>query len=112
MSDQQKQDIEDHKGLAVVAYMIFFIPLLIAKQSYFAMYHANQGLVLLITAVVVNTAGTIIPVIGWLFILPIGNLFVFILWVIGIINAAKGKIEPLPLIGQFDLILRPEEADE
>ncbi|WP_181349671.1 DUF4870 domain-containing protein [Thalassobacillus sp. CUG 92003] len=103
------QDAEDNKGMGILAYIIFFIPLLAAKESKFAMYHANQGLLLLLTAVGVNVVGTIIPIIGWLFILPFGNLLVFILAIIGIISAAKGEMKPLPVIGKYTLIKTPEQ---
>ncbi|WP_017185048.1 DUF4870 domain-containing protein [Alkalibacillus haloalkaliphilus] len=98
------EDAHKNKGLGIVAYIIFFIPLLVAKESKFAIYHANQGLLLLLTAIIINTAGTLIPIIGWLLILPIGNLFVFILLLIGILNAAKGEMAPLPVIGKYAVI--------
>ncbi len=68
------------------------------------MYHANQGLLLLLTAIIINTVGTVVPIIGWLFVLPLGNLFVFVLWILGILNAAKGEKKRLPLIGKFDIL--------
>ncbi|GEL76382.1 hypothetical protein TMU01_06170 [Tenuibacillus multivorans] len=102
--EEATSDAEENKGLGVVAYIIFFLPLLVAKESKFAMYHANQGLMLLITAVIINVVGTIIPIIGWILILPLGNLFIFILWLIGIINAAKGEMKPLPLIGKYEIL--------
>jgi hypothetical protein len=34
-------DVQRNKGMAVLAYIIFFIPLLAARDSKFAMYHAN-----------------------------------------------------------------------
>lgn len=40
------QDAQENKGMAVLAYLIFLIPLLAAKESKFARYHTNQGLVL------------------------------------------------------------------
>jgi uncharacterized membrane protein len=100
-------DIEKNKGLAIVAYIIFFIPLLAAKDSRFAMYHANQGLLLLLTALILNLISGLIPIIGWFIIMPLGNLFVFILFIIGIINAAGGKARPLPLIGKINIIPLP-----
>ena len=62
-----------NKVMAILAYIIFFIPLLAAKESKFAMYHANQGLVLFLLAVAVSIVGTIIPL-GWFLILPIGSI--------------------------------------
>jgi uncharacterized membrane protein len=85
-------------GMAILCYIgiLVLVPLLTdAKNDSFVKFHIKQGLVLLIVEII---AGAIswIPVIGWL--LGIG---VFIVWLIGIINAASGKEEKLPVIGQF-----------
>ena len=45
-------DIEKNKLMAVLAYIIFLIPLLAAKDSPFAKYHTNQGLVLFLAAII------------------------------------------------------------
>lgn len=100
----EMQDVQDNKGMAIIAYILFFIPLFAAKESKFAMYHANQGLILFLTAVIINIVGTIIPILGWLVILPIGNVFVLILAILGIVNAAKGETKPLPMIGKFKIL--------
>lgn len=97
-------DIGNNKIYGILAYILFFIPLIAARESRFAMYHANQGLLLLITAVAINIVGTIIPILGWLIILPIGNLIVFVFVVIGIVNAANGKCKELPIIGKYTLL--------
>ncbi|TFB14631.1 hypothetical protein E3U55_13460 [Filobacillus milosensis] len=104
VKSEEQKDAEENKGLGVVSYFIFFIPLLVNKESKFAMYHANQGLILLLTAIIINTIGTVVPIIGWLLVLPLGNLFVFILWILGIINSAKGEMKPLPLVGKFEIL--------
>lgn len=104
-SDQMDvTDVENNKIMGVLAYLLFFLPLIFAKESKFAMYHANQGLLLFLFVVAVNIVGSIIPVIGWFLILPIGNLMAIIFAVLGIINAAKGVAKKLPLIGGFNLI--------
>ncbi len=97
-------DVEKNKGMAILAYIIFLIPLLAARESKFAMYHANQGLILFLAALIANTVGTIIPLIGWFLILPLANLAIFVLAILGIINAAQGNMKPLPLIGNFKLL--------
>ena len=104
MQTNNRNDIENNKVFAILAYILFFIPLLTAKESKFAMYHANQGLILFLTALAVNIVGSVIPVLGWLFILPIGNLAVIILALLGILTAAKGEFKPLPLIGNFKIL--------
>lgn len=101
-------DVDQNKILAVVGYIVpilFFVPLVTdAKNSPFAKFHANQQLILFIAAILVNVVGTIIPILGWFLILPFGSLFLIIAAIIGIINAAKGEMKPLPLIGGFTLI--------
>ena len=39
------KDIEDNKVIAALAYIIFFLPLIVAKDSEFGKFHANQGLI-------------------------------------------------------------------
>jgi uncharacterized membrane protein len=69
-SSVQWEDINENKTMAILAYILFFVPLLAARESKFAMYHANQGLVLFLAAMAVNLIGSLIPVIGWFFIVP------------------------------------------
>lgn len=97
-------DASNNKGMGILAYIIFFVPLIAAKESRFAMYHANQGLVLFLALVAVNIVSSLIPIIGWLFIGPLGNLALFILAIMGIVNAAKGFCKPLPIIGGFRIL--------
>lgn len=94
----------DSKAVAAVSYIVFFVPLLVARDSKYAMYHANQGLLLFVFAVAVSVIGNVIPILGWFVIGPIGNIMIIIFAILGIINAASGKTKPLPLIGKFTLI--------
>ncbi len=103
-----QSDAEQNKVMAIVGYIIpilFFIPLVTdAKNSPFAKFHANQQLVLLLAGIAVNVVGTIIPVLGWFIILPLGTIALIVLAVMGIIHAAKAEMKPLPLIGSFSII--------
>lgn len=103
-----QSDADKNKAMAIVGYIIpilFFIPLVTdAKNSPFAKFHANQQLVLLLAAVLVNIAGSIIPFLGWFIILPFGSIALIILAIMGIINAAKGEMKKLPAIGGIELI--------
>jgi len=100
------EDLEQVKIMAALAYfgILFFLPLVTNPESKFGKFHANQGLVLLITGVVVSTVGGIIPIIGWFIILPLGSLFTLVLAIIGIVNALNKKMKPLPVIGGIELI--------
>ncbi len=104
------QDIEQNKVMAVLAYLgwLVLVPILAAKNSKFAMYHANQGLVLAIVATVCLVALSIlsiIPFLGLIFMLAEALLgIVFLVFaILGIVNAAQGKAKELPLIGKFKI---------
>lgn len=91
---------EKNTGMAVVAYIIFFLPLLTeAKKDPFVKYHVKQGLTLFLAGIIARII-VYIPVIGWILIWPF-NVFLLILFVIGVMNALGGKQEPLPIIGKF-----------
>ena len=107
------KDAQDNKVMAALAYIIFLIPLLASKESPFARYHTNQGLVLFIAAVVwsilfgiLTAILAFIPVIGWLVILLLSLLgFVFLIFcIIGILNAVNGRMKPLPVIGGITIL--------
>ncbi|TVX95323.1 DUF4870 domain-containing protein [Cohnella terricola] len=96
-------DIQQNKGMAILAYILFFVPLLAAKESAFAQYHAKQGLNLFLLALASNIVLGIIPIIGWILV-PFANLFVLGLVIIGIMAAANGQEKPLPLIGKYQIL--------
>lgn len=92
-----------YKAVAVFAYILFFLPLIFARQSRFAMYHCNQGLVLFLTFIACNTMLGMISFIGW-FLLPVVNICCVFLMIVGMLNAAGGLMRPLPVIGKLSLI--------
>jgi uncharacterized membrane protein len=111
------KDAENNKGMAVVAYILFFIPLITGdhKKSPFVMFHTNQGAVLFITCVAVSVASSILTTIlyrlylGFIsifigLIAPLVSIALFVLFIIGILNALKGRMNPLPVIGKITLI--------
>jgi len=94
------------KTLAIVAYIIFFIPLLVSqKRSAFLNYHINQGLSLFIVAVV---GLVVLSFLGWrlYFLLSIWKLLSIVWMVIGIINASKNEMKPLPVIGNWFKLIK------
>lgn len=105
------EDIQNNKVMAILAYLswLVLIPLIAAKDSKFARFHCNQGIVLAIIEIVIWAifgALSFIPLVGWIFIVinSVLSLGCFALAVIGIINAANGKAKELPLIGHIKLI--------
>lgn len=97
------EDIEKNKTMAGLAYFIFFLPLIAAPDSKFAKFHANQGLLLLILGIGGNIILGMIPILGWLLMLPFG-IFVLVLGIMGLMNGFGGKAKELPLIGKFRII--------
>lgn len=101
-------DVEKNRLLAVIGYVVpvlFFLPLLTeGKNSPFARFHANQQLVLLIVALAVNLAGSMVPFLGLFLIWPVGTIFVIVLAILGVINASRGQMKRLPVIGTAELI--------
>ncbi|MBO4363977.1 MAG: hypothetical protein J5912_06325, partial [Clostridia bacterium] len=49
-TENDTQDINDNKGLTILAYIgpLVFIPMFVRKNSKFARFHCNQGLILFI----------------------------------------------------------------
>lgn len=94
---------EKNKGIAALAYLLFFIPLIVCKDDEFAMYHANQGLLLLIFGWGGSFILGLIPIIGWLLLL-VFPLITFIFFVLGVVTALKSEKKPLPLIGGITLL--------
>jgi uncharacterized membrane protein len=92
----------DRKMWAIIAYFIFFLPLLTEyKDDKFVKFHVGQGLVLLIASLVIWFLSAFIPIIGWFIIGPIGSIVLFVCWIIGILNAASDKEQPVPIIGSL-----------
>ena len=99
-------DINSNKVMAIIAYfgILVLIPLFAAKDSKFARFHTNQGLVLFIAAIIVAILGSILSKIHLGFISTILDIIVFVFALIGIINAAQGKAKELPFIGKYKII--------
>lgn len=109
--DADAADIEQNKVYAVVGYLgiLFLVPLLAAPNSRYARYHANQGIVLFLATVVVTGAFYVlgyIPFLGRVLGLvgSVAWIVSLVFMVLGIVNAASGKCQPLPLLGRFQLL--------
>ncbi len=100
-ADFDPNDVRANKVYAVLAYfgILVLIPILAAKDSPYARYHANQGLILFILQIIVIILGKIVGFLG-----TIGGLITFVLFIIGIVNAAQGRAKELPVIGKFRLL--------
>ena len=110
-AEYDQNDIQQNKIMGILAYIswLVLVPIFGAKESKFARFHANQGLVLAIAEIICWVALGILgglPLIGWIFRLLDGlfSLVCLIFAVIGITNAANGKAKELPLVGNFRIL--------
>lgn len=111
------EDIEQNKVIAALAYLIFFLPLLAAKDSAYGRFHANQSLVLWLAGVVIGVVTSILTTVLFAvsyylwaiagIVSMISGLIYLALGVVAIIwavNAYNGKATPLPVIGGIKII--------
>jgi uncharacterized membrane protein len=110
------RDIADNKAIAILSYLFWLvlIPIFAARNSKFARFHANQGLVMAVIETGYILASYIINEIVYSISLKYGTLvstvlFLFgisfaILSVIGVINAASGKAKQLPTFGGITIL--------
>jgi len=118
-SEESTRDAEDNKVMAIIAYLLFFIPLLVGatKESDFVKFHTNQGSLVFL---LFGALGVIYSILRRIFatfflvkwtglgIYGILMSFLGLIWLIpamlvilGIVNAATGKAKELPVIGRF-----------
>ncbi len=110
VQEQKQSGGQKNTGMAILAYILFFVPLLTeAKDDPFVKYHVRQGFILFVAWVLVYIVlqvlfGSIISfsMLGMYALLSnIVMLGFLVLVVMGIIHASKGEEKPLPLIGHF-----------
>ncbi len=104
-------DTEEHKVYGIISYLaiLFVVGLQVAPQSRFVRFHANQGMVLCLTMVLVELAGRFLdwlPMVGRYLVwgTQVLGFGCVILMVVGMINAARGESKRLPVIGGYDLL--------
>lgn len=99
------EDIEANKiyGALACVPILFWLPLVAAKESGFAKFYANQGLLELILSIAVSVVTVIlafIPFIGGL-LATVAGLVPTAAFLFLIINAFQGKARRLPVIGEM-----------
>jgi uncharacterized membrane protein len=109
-----EEDIKQNKTMAGLAYILFFLPLIVCKDSRFGRFHANQGLLLLILSVggyiAISVVTSILATITWrLFgfislMYSIFGLVILAVAVYGLVNGLNGKVKELPIIGKYRII--------
>ena len=116
IEDQKCLDIEENKGMAILAYLwlLVLIPYFVAQHSKFVRFHVNQGIILTGSTIIYSIIAKIILEASSIFsynfadlissVLSIGNLILLILAIIGIFNVFKGEMKDLPVIGHFRIV--------
>ncbi|HWS30019.1 MAG TPA: hypothetical protein VN512_07870 [Clostridia bacterium] len=98
------EDIQNNKGVAAVANIpiLFWLPLVTAKDSAFAKFYANQGLLFLIASIILPFLN-IIPILGQIAYVGCGiALLVFI--IMNIIAATNGEAKEAPVFGSIKIL--------
>ncbi len=115
MNNFDANDVAQNKVMGILAYLgfLFLVPLFAAKNSPYARFHANQGLVLFIFEFAYGIVTAIlsailiwIPVVGWILItvLSLLSLVFVVLAILGIVNACSGEPKKLPVIGGITIL--------
>ncbi len=104
-------DIDANKGMAILAYLaiLVLVPIFAAKESKYAKFHSNQGIILCIIGIVFNVickilcAIPLIRIIGYI-VWAVGGIALFIVWLLAIINVVNGKAKELPFVGGIEIL--------
>ncbi len=111
-ADDVKKD-SSNKVIFMLAYLgiLFFLPLVSCPESKAGRFHANQGLILLITGFAGHfILGILYYILSWRlwglisFLFTLWGLALLALVIIGMANAGKGEEKPLPFIGGIRII--------
>ncbi len=94
----------NNKTIAIISYITiigWLIAYFIGKDNLnvFSKYHLRQSLGLALVGFILNILSFSISILGMAF--NIVGIFMFVLFIIGIVNAANYQMKPLPVIGQF-----------
>jgi len=101
----EEDDIEENKKWAILSYFLFFIPLLVARDSHFARFHANQSCMITIVSILSGLL-FLIPISGVNVVLGLAALIYLGIsnWVICFLMCLKGGVRRANIYGQFNLI--------
>ena len=102
-TESESKSDEENVGMAVVAYLFFFIPLLTdSKNDPFVKFHVKQSLLIVCFSLALYIL-RYIPVIRQAIyvISPLISLAELAFIIIGIMNALNRRKKELPWIGQF-----------
>lgn len=98
-----KSDAEQNKWMGVIAYfgILSVIPFFAAKKSPFAQHHAKQGLTLFLAWVLIGIASMFLPWTMEDLVDLVAGIAIFVLGIMGIMNAWKGTMWEMPVLGSI-----------
>lgn len=97
VNNPDEKDVQDNRAITYLSYLglLCLIPLLVKKDSKFALFHAKQGLVMAIGWFL----GSFLYIVFGLGFLV--HLALLILSIMGLVNVNEGKMKKLPVIGDL-----------
>ena len=126
-----KEDITSGKGMGILSYILPFIPFFVEKKNKFVIYHAKQGMNLLLIWIaysvfsaiasslikvkdcgdygylseLADKFGACAKVTPWWVTVPLVliGLIIFLLCILGIVNVCNGKAKELPLVNKVKI---------
>lgn len=122
-SSYDATDIENNKIMALLSYigLLFLVPLFAAKDSRYAQFHVNQGIVFCIASIAfaiiqgilfgigfaffafIPFLGLVLGVLIWILQFVLSIPFI-LLMILGIYNSVQGKAQELPIIGKYRIL--------
>lgn len=121
-AEYDRTDVEANKVMALLSYfgILALVPILAAKHSPFARFHANQGVVLLLAMLgYVVAEGVVTSLLRLVLYKGLGLWSIYsmcstlldilylgftVLAVIGIINVLNGRARELPFVGKYRVL--------
>lgn len=105
-----RTDLENNKFKAGLGYFVFFLPLILCKDSKLGRHCANQGLLLWIASALISLLLGIftgIPLLGWVFRLA-ARLVRFVMFVVALLCflqlTTNDRAPEIPFIGVYRII--------
>ena len=94
----------ERRGMAAISYLgiLCLIPLIFAKDSAFAQYHAKQGVILAIVGIILQLVSDVlwnVPFGGAL--VTIVGLVLFVVSIMGIVKAFRGEKFEIPYMSEW-----------
>ncbi len=100
-----QEDVKNNKAVAALSYLfiLFLVPLLFRRKSYFSRMHAKQGLAMFVVEIMIFAFSPLLYAIPYLGNFLVGLFYfisvIFCIW--GIIRALNEKIFIIPVLGKY-----------